>query len=230
MRSGIRISAAAVAIVLLAGCGGTTVHGAVPSPPPEAAVPHRPARTASPSATPTEERVFVPGPPAIAYRTQEGAGTLHIRRYSWQRTANGEEAAPPQHHYVVLDIQITATQGRVPVNPLYFVARTPGQTFAPTLGADGNEPVLRSAVLGANETIEGIITFDAPPAYLIVQINDELGRNVGEVVISGPPQPVSPPELPAEPGEVPDPAEAPDEPAEAPDEQAGSPFEPARGD
>lgn len=210
MRSGIRISAAAAAIVLLAGCGGTTVHGTVPSPPPEVAVPHRPARIATPSATPSEERVYLQGPPAIAYQTQEGAATLQIRRFSWQRTANGQQAAPPQQHYVVLDIQITATEGTVPVNPLYFVGRTPGQTYAPTMGADGNEPVLASTDLGANQTVEGLIAFDAPRTQLTVQINDELGRSVGEVVVPAPPGPVEPVETPA------GPVEAPAEPQEPP--------------
>lgn len=186
---GIRISAAIAAIILLAGCGGTTVPGAVPTPPPAGSMPHQPARTATPTAPPAEERMFQPGPPAIAFRTQEGAATLEIRRYSWQRTASGEQAAPPQHQYLVLDVEITATQGRVPVNPLYFVARTPGQTFAPTLGADGNEPVLASAELREQESAEGLVTFDAPPTRLIVRVNDELGSNVGQVVIPAPEQP-----------------------------------------
>jgi hypothetical protein len=216
VHSGIRINVAMAAIILLAGCGGTTVHGAVPAPPSVTAMPHKPARTATPSPTPTQERVFVPGPPAIAYRTQEGAATLQVRRYSWQRTANGQQSVSPQHHYLVLDVRITATEGKVPVNPLYFVARTSDQTFAPTLGADGNEPVLASADLNTNEYFDGIITFDAPPSRMIVQVNDELGRNVGEVVIPAP-------ALPAE-GDPDAPAEGdPDAPAESdPDVPVGS--------
>lgn len=223
MRSGIRISAAAAAIVLLTGCGGTTVHGAVPTPPPEASAAHRPVHDATPSATPTEGRPFSPGPPAITYRTQEGAATLQIRRYSWQWTANGRESAPPQNYYLVLDVQVTATEGSVSVNPLYFVARTPTQTFAPTMGADGNEPVLSSVDLGVNETAEGIVTFDAPPTHVTIQINDELGRNVGEIVI---PAPLEHERKPAEaPGEPPPAADAPaqppgEDPAQAPPEDA----------
>lgn len=183
MYSWIRISAAAAAITLLSGCAGTTVEGAVPTPPPGTAVAHKPARTATPSATPTEQRVFVPGPPATVYRSQEGAATLQVRRYSWQQTANGEESVAPQHNYLVLDVVITATEGKVQVNPLYFIARTTDQTFAPTLGVDGNEPVLASAELTANEFVDGLVTFDAPRTPLIVQVNDELGRNVGELII-----------------------------------------------
>lgn len=205
---------AAVAVTLLAGCGGTTVQGAVPAPPSDSAVPHRPALSATPSPTPTEERVFSPGPPAVAYRTQEGAATLHVRRYSWQRTANGDQAAPPQHAYLVLDLQITATEGKVPVNPLYFVARGAGETFAPTMGADGNEPVLASADLAASQTAEGILAFDAPAERLTLQVNDELGRNVGEVVIPAPPEPLV---TPPEPGAAPTgPAPTPTGPAAAP--------------
>jgi hypothetical protein len=183
MPSRIRISAVVLAVALLSGCAGTTVEGAAPNPPPVTAVPHKPARTVTPSPTPSEQRVFVPGPPAISYRSQEGGATLQVRRYSWQQTANGAEAAAPQHNYLVLDVVITATEGRVQVNPLYFVARTTDQTFAPTLGVDGNEPVLGSADLKANESKDGLVTFDAPRTEVIVQVNDELGRMVGEVAI-----------------------------------------------
>ena len=185
MQNWIRIGAAAAAIALLAGCGGTTVKGVVPAPPPAAEVSHKPVRTASPIATPPEERTFTPGPAAVGFRGQEGAGSWQIKQFSWQQTANGADTVPPQNGFLVLDMEITGIEGKVQVNPLYFTARTSDRTYAPTLGTDGNEPVLGSKELAPGETQGGLIVFDLPRTDVIVQINDELGSRIAEVTIPG---------------------------------------------
>lgn len=179
----IRIGVATATLALLAGCGGTTVKGAVPAPPPASEISHKPARTATPSPTPPEDRTFTPGPAAVGFRGQEGAGSWQIKQFSWQQTANGSDTVPPQHGYLVLDIQITAIEGKVQVNPLYFTARTSDRTFAPTLGTDGNEPVLGSRELAPGESLGGLIVFDMPRTDVIVQINDELGSRIAEITI-----------------------------------------------
>lgn len=185
VRKGFTASAAVVSIVLLTGCSGVTVQGAVPTPAATQARTPTP-RAETPTATPTEERVFVEGPLPVAYRTQEGAGTWQVRRYSWQRTANGEEAAPPEDSYLILDVLMTATEGTVQVNPLYFSVRTRGGDVGSSLGADGNEPVLASRQLAAGESIDGIVSFDVPRADTTVTLVDELGNQAAQIEIPAP--------------------------------------------
>lgn len=183
MRKGRWVGSVVAAVVVLTGCGGTTVEGATPSPAAPSARTPTP-RATTPTATPTEERVFADGPPPVAYRTQEGAALVQVRRYSWQRTASGDEAAPPSTAYLVLEVVVTATEGRVQVNPLYFTARTPqGTESQPVLGADGNEPVLASRELNAGESVGGIVTFDTPKTDTVIAIVDELGNRAAEIQI-----------------------------------------------
>lgn len=170
---------------VLSGCG-TTVHGAVPTP--LAAPPRTPTpKAATPTPTPTN-RVFVPGPPEIQIQTQEGTATVGVRRYTWQSFPTGTEASPPERGYLVLEVVVTATSGKVPVNPLYFTIRTPGGEVRETvLGADGNEPVLASRDLNAPESVDGIVTFDTEQEEVTVLVADELGNTVGEIRLPRPP-------------------------------------------
>lgn len=178
--------AAVAAVLVLSGCG-TSVSGTVPTP---AALPARTPtpKVVTPTPTPAPNPVFVPGPPAIPITAQEGAATVGVRRYSWRPDATGAEASPPANGYLVLEVVVTATAGRVQVNPLYFTVRTPGGDELETvLGADGNEPVLASRELNAPEAVDGIVTFDTAREDVTVLIADELGNRVGEIHLPRPP-------------------------------------------
>lgn len=182
----LRAGAAVVAILAVAGCGGTTVTAPPPTPPPVIARTPTP-KAVTPSATPTEDRVFQPGIAPVTIRTAEGAGTLELRRYSWQRTAFGKDAAPPKDRYLILDVVFTATEGRMQVNPTYFIGRTrTGVILQPTLGADGNEPVLSSHELNAGQSVDGLVTFDAPATEITVLLSDEVGEQVAQLRIPAP--------------------------------------------
>lgn len=178
--------AAVVAILAVAGCGGTTVSAPAPTPPVVAGRTPTP-KVVTPSATPTENRVYQPGIAPVTIRTAEGAGTLELRRYSWQHTAFGADAAPPKDRYLVLDIVFRATEGKMQVNPLYFSGRTrTGLVLQPTMGADGNEPVLSSHELTAGQNVDGLVTFDAPAAEVTVILSDEVGDQVAQLRIPAP--------------------------------------------
>lgn len=186
--NGVRSAAAAVVVLVasaLSGCG-TTVSGAVPTP--SAAPARTPTpKAATPTPTPTS-RVFVPGPPEIQIRTQEGTASVGVRRYAWQSFATGAEASPPSTGYLVLEVVVNATSGRVQVNPLYFTLLTAnGEVLETVLGADGNEPVLASRELNAPESVDGIVTFDTPREEVTVLVADELGNTVGEIRLPRPP-------------------------------------------
>ncbi|WP_425310171.1 hypothetical protein AADG42_15990 [Ammonicoccus fulvus] len=185
-RPGLRAGAAVVAILAVAGCGGTTVTAPPPAPPSVAARTPTP-KAVTPSATPTEDRVFQPGIAPVTIRTAEGAGTLELRRYSWQRTAFGNHSAPPKERYLILDVVFTATEGKMQVNPLYFSGRSrTGVILQPTLGADGNEPVLSSHELNAGQSVDGLVTFDAPTTEITVVLSDEVGEQVAQLRIPAP--------------------------------------------
>ncbi|HHV19941.1 MAG TPA: hypothetical protein GXZ30_00120 [Propionibacterium sp.] len=204
------------ALAVLPACGGTTVTGAVPTP--SATVPRTPTpKPPTPTPTPPEERVFMTSRSEVSVRAQEGVATVTVRGFSWQRTENGPYAKPPKNRYLVLDVLITATEGKVQANPLYFSLRTPhGAEIAPVLGLDGNEPVLASKELIAPASVSGLVTFDTAQGNVALLITDELGNSVGEIAIpSGLPDENEPAEggLPAEgenqPGDGNQPAESP---------------------
>ncbi|MDO5499758.1 MAG: hypothetical protein Q4F67_08765 [Propionibacteriaceae bacterium] len=186
MRKWIVVSAAVAATMGLAGCGGTTVSGTVPTP--SATAPRTPTpRPTTPTPTPPEQRVFVDGPPAIQIQTQEGTATVAVRRYSWQRTAISGEFAPPKHRYLVLDIAVTATGGKVQANPLYFTVRTgSGDEVGSVLGADGNEPLFTSKELTPPGVAEGMVTFDTPAEPVVLIVADELGNQAGQIPLGAP--------------------------------------------
>ena len=184
--AGVRAGIVGIAILAVAGCGGTTVTAPPPAPP-SAAVRTPTPKAVTPSATPTVDRVFQPGIAPVTIRTAEGAGTLELRRYSWQHTAFGNNSAPPKDRYLILDVVFTATEGRVQVNPLYFSGRTrAGIILQPTLGADGNEPVLSSHELNAGQSVDGLVTFDAPATEITVLLSDEVGEQVAQLRIPAP--------------------------------------------
>ena len=186
------IATALIGVLLLGGCGsGATATGrptSVASANRASVAPPTPKqRTATPTATPTENRVLLPGPAPVDYRLQEGAGTLAVKTFSWQRTGNGQGSAPPKQRYLVLDVLLTAREGTVLVNPLYFVTLTADQqVMVPTMGADGNEPVLASKTLKHGESVGGIVAFDTPPGPVTVVLNDELGNRVAVVSLPAP--------------------------------------------
>lgn len=184
-------AAALTGVLLLAGCGsGATATGrptAVASASRASVAAPTPKRTPTPSPTPTENRVLLPGPAPVDYRLQEGAGTWAVKTFSWQKTGNGDNSVPPKQRYLVLDVLVTAREGSVLVNPLYFAAVTPDrQSIAPTMGADGNEAVLPNKTLKPGESVGGIVAFDVPPGPISVVLNDELGNKVGEISFPAP--------------------------------------------
>lgn len=183
--------AALCGVLLLAGCGsGATATGqptAVASATRASVAAPTPRRTATPSATPTENRVTLPGPAPVDYKLQEGVGSWAVKSFSWQRTGNGKYSAPPKQRYLVLDMQFTAREGKVLVNPLYLGALTADQqALTPVLGTDGNEPVLASKTLKTGESVGGIVTFDAPPGPITVVLNDELGNRAAQITLPAP--------------------------------------------
>lgn len=194
-RAGVGLLVATV--VALSGCAGTTVSGVVPTP--SATVPRTPTpKPPTPTPTPPEVRVFHPGPEVAAIRSQEGVATIAVRGYSWQQTENGPYAKAPQQRYLVLDLNITATEGKVQVNPLYFTLRTAGGAeLQPVLGLDGNEPVLASKELNAPEAVGGLVTFDTAQEPVVLLVADEVGNRIAQIPIpTGPPEPAADPAQP----------------------------------
>ncbi|OYO18044.1 hypothetical protein CGZ93_15875 [Enemella dayhoffiae] len=187
------VGTVSAAVLLLCGCGGgatavgrpTSVASATRAS--VAPLTPTPRRTPTPTATPTENRVLLPGPAPVDYKLQQGAASLQIKTFSWQRTGNGPNSAPPTGRYLVLDVLVTAREGKVLVNPLYFAAVAPNQApLTPTMGSDGNEPVLSSRELKPGDWWAGVVSFDAPPGPITIVINDELGNKVGEVPLPAP--------------------------------------------
>lgn len=117
-------------------------------------------------------------------------GTAHIEvtGYSWRSTGTGERSKPPEERYLVLRVTVSATQGTVSVNPLYFKVRlADGSLAEPTMGADGNEPLLGAKELAQGERIDGIVTFDVPAENTILVVENELAEPVGAATIPAPP-------------------------------------------
>lgn len=185
---GLGAAVAVAALVTVTACGTTVVGSGEPVVAPEPAQRSRvdPSPTPTPTPTPPEQVVELPGPQMDA---PMAAGTSHIviDSYSWRTTGTGDRSKPPEERYLVLRMTISATQGTVPVNPLYFKVRLPDGTMAePTMGADGNEPLLGSAELAMGEKIDGVVTFDIPPENTILVVENELGEAVGAVTIPAP--------------------------------------------
>lgn len=186
-----RLAPAALAgalLVALTGCSsGVTVAGrptSLTSAKEATYAPHTPRlRTPTPSPTPTEDRRTAPGP-ELAYRTPTGAALLHVQTYSWQRTKFGDRSVPPTNLYLVLDVEVTATEGQVEVLPVNFKTSAQGGPLTePALGRDGNEPTLAHTQLKAGNTVRGFVVFDLPQAEVTLTVLDDVGEKAGEVKI-----------------------------------------------
>lgn len=175
------------ATLALSACGsGTTVEGRpgglVTAAPPAPVNVTPQLRTPTPRPTPTEQRVAIPGP-EVSYRTPQGGGLLRVVTYSWQHTQVGEHAVPPKAMYLVLDVEITATDGTLELLPMNFKAVQGTATTDPTFGSDGNDPSLAHKTMKAGETVRGFVVYDLPQADTAITITDELGAKAGEVKI-----------------------------------------------
>lgn len=168
---------------------GTTVAGTgapVVAPEPAQRGTVEPSPTPTPTPTPPEQVVEVPGP-TVAVPMATGRATVSIDTYAWRSTGTGERSKPPEDHYLVLRMTITATEGTVSVNPLYFSVRLPdGTSVEPTMGADGNEPLLGTTDLAAGETIDGVVTFDVPAQPTMLVITNELDAPAATTTIPAP--------------------------------------------
>lgn len=179
----------ALALLAVTACGGTTVSGSaepvIPVESPERATVDAPP---SPTPTPTPEEPVVEQPgPQFDQKMQGGMAHVVVDAYSWRSTGTGDRSKPPSQQYLVLRLTITATSGTVTVNPLYYTVRQPDGSLAdPTMGADGNEPLLGVTELGTGESISGVVTFDVPPQNTILAYTDETGTVVGAATIPAP--------------------------------------------
>ncbi|WP_026928327.1 DUF4352 domain-containing protein [Granulicoccus phenolivorans] len=177
-----------VGVLALSGCAtGVTVAGAPTGLPSEAAPTPTPLlETPTPSSSPTPEQVTPVEGPTVDVKGATGAGRIQLETYTWRTQGQGSKALPPEHgSYLVLDLAWTATEGTLTVNPLYVKLRGgDGTEYQPTMGVDGNEPVLATRKLNTGETATGIVAFDVPRENVTVVFTDETGIQAAQVAIT----------------------------------------------
>lgn len=175
-------------VLALTGCtGGVTVAGQPTGLPSEAAPTPTPLlETPGPSTSPTPEEVTSTEGPSVEVKGAEGAGRIDVRTYTWRTQGEGTKSLPPENTYLVLDLAYTATEGTLAMNPLYVRLLSSDQTeYQPTMGVDGNEPVLATRKLRTGETGSGIVAFDVPRENVTIRFNDESGNEAARVEIPG---------------------------------------------
>ena len=107
----------------------------------------------------------------------QGKGTATVYTAEDKSEANETFIGPPKNgRYVLLDVGVTATEGTISANPLYWKAvDAQGHSYGAELGSAGYAPQLDSGDLPTGSTSRGYVAFDAPVGPLTVDLTDPLG-------------------------------------------------------
>jgi hypothetical protein len=165
----------------LLGCGGLGGHGTVDKATvPQQGLPPRvvdakPENRSGRGTVGTELRVV----------GQTGTGDVTVTTYGWHKSGRGHYASDPENGaYLVLDVTVVGTAGKLSYNPFYFKAKAAdGSEYDTSVGSDGYFPALQSGDLAAGERARGLVTFDVPKGKTELEILDELLDKVASVSI-----------------------------------------------
>ena len=107
----------------------------------------------------------------------QGAGTATVYSAENKDQAGDSFAGPPKNgRYLLLDVDVTATEGTVSANPLYWeAADAQGRSYDVELGSAGYSPQLDSGDLAAGSTSRGYVVFDVPAGPVTVDLTEPLG-------------------------------------------------------
>ena len=117
----------------------------------------------------------------------QGKGTATVFTAENRDQSNASFNGPPKNgRFLLLDVGVTATEGTISANPLYWEAvDTQGQSYGAELGSAGYSPQLDSGDLTAGSTARGYVVFDAPAGPLTIDLTDPLGGVLASWSIPG---------------------------------------------
>jgi len=117
----------------------------------------------------------------------QGKGTATVYTAENKDQANETFIGPPKNgRFVLLDVGVTATEGTISANPLYWEAvDAQGQSYGAELGSAGYSPQLDSGDLAAGSTSRGYVAFDVPAGPLTVDLTEPLGGVLASWSIPG---------------------------------------------
>ena len=187
-RARVRLVAAlvATALVLAALLSALPLLPAVSPNPPQSSATPAGVDTVTPSARPGSATTANSGGDlgtSVAFASGAGKGTVTVRSAVW--TDTGEMAPEPGHRYLVLAVEVSCTEGTLPVDALMFLATTGGVRALPDFGPSLSEP-LGGQVLSAGAMARGQVGFALTPGEVAVQLLDANLAPVARIRIPAP--------------------------------------------
>ncbi|HEY9293901.1 MAG TPA: hypothetical protein VIP98_21685 [Microlunatus sp.] len=134
-------------------------------------------RETATGSTPTPTPTAVPSDTkdSITFSSTEGSGRLTVRSHRWKTDAAGD---PVYGQYLQLEVEISATDGRVSYGPQYFQTFDSSSDVFQTSEAGVRPPALPTGYLRPGETARGGIAFDMPRGPVTLLMSNSLLESV----------------------------------------------------
>lgn len=150
---------------------------------------HDAATTTSAAASSSVNSVLAAGPAAVgqqvSFQRADAAGTAMLNSAQRAATAQGPLAsAPTNGSFLIVDVTITCSKGKVVANPLAFsVKDRQGYSYNPALGAVAQQ--VDSSDMAPGDTVRGQVAFDVPPGPMTLTMRTPLGDTLATWSIPG---------------------------------------------
>ncbi|QDP96093.1 DUF4352 domain-containing protein [Microlunatus elymi] len=131
--------------------------------------------TPTPSAVPKDTK------DSITFSSTEGSGRLTVRSHRWTSSATGD---PIYGHYLQLEVEISATEGRISYGPQYFQTFDKSSNVYQTSEAGARPPLLATGYLRPGQTVRGGIAFDMPRGPVTLLMSNSLLESVTAIRIA----------------------------------------------
>lgn len=141
--------------------------------------------TATPQAQPTEQVALDTGGSlgaSLNFHTSSGAGRLSVKKATW--TQGGQLAPPSGSQYLVVDVEVDCSKGRLSLSTLNFIAGTEaasGSAFGANLSNQ-----LSGVELTTGERISGQIGFILPAGQTTLSLVDQNLHPVAKALVPAP--------------------------------------------
>lgn len=141
--------------------------------------------TATPSPVPTAASTATGAGvgTAVAFTGADGSGTLTLTRAVW--TDAGELAAPAGQRYLVLDVTISCTGGRVAVTPPSLLVTSGDTGTLPAFGPSLERP-LAGVELSPGGQVSGQVGYALAPGAVRLHLLDAALRRLATVEVPAP--------------------------------------------
>jgi hypothetical protein len=185
------LAATATSTVVLVAVGAiglpllTTTPTATPTQAPQPSATALVTVTPQPQPQPTEQVALNTGGSLgtpLNFHTPSGAGRLNVKSATW--TQGGQLAPPSGSQYLVVDVEVDCSKGRLSLSTLNFIAGTEaanGSAFGAKLSNQ-----LSGVELATGERINGQIGFVLPAGQTTLSLVDQNLDPVAKAVIPAP--------------------------------------------